>query len=376
MAVASLALLVIIILSQKASVLKNDHSDKLWMPDFQKKSSVLNDFEFYPHKISSEIHSDAGKRLYITQMLNGVSLKLPQTDENAYLFLNDTYSVDDFSDEYLAKIYEEELPEEILDDASLPKDYHIYARHKPVTQMQIEVKKKPPYFGSVPLLAVVIDDMGVSPKRSRAISSLQAPLTASFLTYIKNANQQIALSKNSGQEIILHVPMEPKIHQDTAPDMLTTAMEPQEIQERLRDMLERFPDIRGINNHMGSKLTADKVRMQAVMKILEEKQIFFLDSKTSAASVAEEAAAENGVAYAHRHVFLDNKNEFDYITRQLQQTEKIARKHGYAIAIGHPKTQTFEALRAWLPSLEEKNIKLVHLSEIINILNPTIEKQP
>ena len=165
------------------------------------------------------------------------------------------------------------------------------------------------------------------------------------------------------------MPMEPKSKADVAPDVLTVAMSGSEVREGLEIMLEKFGPIAGINNHMGSRFTENRAHMQVVMEVLKERQLFFLDSKTSPHSVGKEIARKNGVAYAHRHVFLDNNNDFAYITRQLRLTEKIAARNGYAIAIGHPKSQTFKALEAWLPTLKDKNIKLVHLSEIVKELN-------
>lgn len=257
--------------------------------------------------------------------------------------------------------YEEELPEDIIEAIDVYTS-KIYSMH-------IMPSRKPPHF-ETPVIAVVIDDMGISLKRTADIASLQAPLTASFLTYGRRLAEQVENSRRAGQEIMIHVPMEAKSNIDTAPDVLTTHMSAEEIKQNLSAMLGKFDNVQGINNHMGSKLTEDKERMAAVMEVLKERKLFFLDSKTSAGSHAEEAAAETGVAYAHRHVFIDNNNDKAYILGQLQKAENIARKNGYAIAIGHPKTQTYAALKEWLPALSGKDIRLVPLSRIIRVLHP------
>lgn len=257
--------------------------------------------------------------------------------------------------------YEEELPEDVI-EASDVYTSKIYSMH-------IIPSRKPPHF-EIPVIAVVIDDMGISLKRTADIASLRAPLTASFLTYGRRLAEQIKNSRHAGQEIMIHVPMEAKSNIDTAPDVLTTRMSAGEIKQNLSAMLGKFDNIQGINNHMGSKLTEDKERMIAVMEILKENNLFFLDSKTSAASRAEQAAAETGVAYAHRHVFIDNNNDKAYILGQLKKAENIACKNGYAIAIGHPKTQTYAALKEWLPALDDKKLRLVPLSQIIRVLHP------
>ena len=222
------------------------------------------------------------------------------------------------------------------------------------------------------VIAVIIDDMGINHRRTADISSLNAPLTSSFLTYGTGLAKQVKKASQAGHEIMIHVPMEPKSKANLAPDTLTTQMSEADIKSELGKMLSKFKNVRGINNHMGSEFTEDKQRMNYVMDVLKEHNMFFVDSKTSAKSVGRSVAKDKRVAYAHRHVFLDNENKVDYINRQLRAAERIARKNGYAVAIGHPKSATFKALKEWLPSLKEKNIKLVHMSEIVKVLNPQL----
>ncbi len=263
----------------------------------------------------------------------------------------------------LDRLYEEELPDDIIDTP-------IVVKNDRMKDLKIIPAHRPPYFGKKPVIAVVIDDMGISAKRTADIASLKGNLTASFLTYSRHLEEQINNSVSQGQEIMIHVPMEALKATDIAPDVLTTDMTMDEIKANLRKMFQKFQGIKGVNNHMGSKLTEDKSRMVAIMQVLKEEGMFFLDSKTSPKSKAEDAARESGIAYAHRHIFLDNNNDKAYILRQLQKTEKLAYKNGYAIAIGHPKTQTYAALKEWLPSVKEKGIEIVPLSRIINVLNP------
>lgn len=281
---------------------------------------------------------------------------------------------EELRDEMLAKIYEEELPTDVIvDDEPLSPEqladgYHIFTEHKDVKSLNIIPAYKPAYFGEIPVVAVVIDDMGISQKRTADIISLQAPLTASFLTYGKELDNQVKNAREAGLEIMVHTPMEPHSTADLAPDTLTTRMDTEEIKSGLKIMLDKFHNVKGINNHMGSKLTEDFERMNAVMEVLSERDLFFLDSKTTAFSVAKKVAKQNLVSYATRHVFLDNENKADYILKQLAIAERIARRNGYAVAIGHPKTGTYQALKQWLPTLEEKKIKLVPMSEIVKVL--------
>lgn len=278
----------------------------------------------------------------------------------------------------LDEIYEEKLPEDVIvediEDSEvsaelLAEGYHIHHQDKNVKDMQIYPNYKPPYFGKKPVIAVVIDDMGVSQKRTKDITSLQAPLTASFLTYGRNLKEQIQNALAAGQEVMVHTPMQAHSNVDTAPDVLTVDMTIEEVKAGLNKMLDKFENVRGINNHMGSRLTEDFERMNAVMEVLKERDLFFLDSKTSAFSVAKKAARRNGVAFATRHVFLDNENKVEYINKQLEIAERIARRNGYAIAIGHPKTATYQALKEWLSKLEEKGLILLPLSQIVDVLH-------
>lgn len=268
------------------------------------------------------------------------------------------------------ELYEEELPEnEVKDEFSAPAVKH---PRKSIKTVHVDLSRKPYYFGDKPVIAVIIDDMGINHRRTSDISSLNAPLTSSFLTYGTRLDKQIEKASQAGHEIMIHVPMEPKSKVNLTPDTLTTQMNEQDIKNELGKMLSKFKNVRGVNNHMGSEFTEDKQRMNYVMDVLKEHNMFFVDSKTSAKSVGRSVAKDKRVAYAHRHVFLDNENKVDYITKQLKTAERIARKNGYAVAIGHPKTATYEALKEWLPSLKEKNIKLVHMSEIVKVLNPQL----
>ena len=190
--------------------------------------------------------------------------------------------------------------------------------------------------------------------------------TDGYIVYMNDLNNSINMYMLFNIDIQLN-----KIRNSDyiAPDVLTTKMTNDEVRQGLEQMLSKFSDIKGINNHMGSKFTEDKEKMQIVMEVLKEKNLFFLDSKTTSHSVGKELAQKNGVSYATRHVFIDNKNQVDYILNQLNIAEKIAKRNGYAVAIGHPKSGTYEALKQWLPSLKEKKIKILHMSDIVKVLH-------
>ena len=225
----------------------------------------------------------------------------------------------------------------------------------------------------IPKIAVVIDDMGASLVRTKEITEIKAPLTSSFVTFASQLNRQIAAAKKAGHEIMIHVPMQPKSNIFVSDDVLKVDMTAEQIADGFSEMLKKFDDPVGINNHMGSLFTEHQEKLAPIMKILSERQMFFLDSKTTAFSQGEATAKEYGVPTVHRHVFLDNENDLAYILGQLELAERIAKSNGYAIAIGHPKSQTSRALEIWLKTLPEKKIELIPLSQIIAYVSRQVE---
>ena len=216
-------------------------------------------------------------------------------------------------------------------------------------------------------IAIVIDDMGISPQHTDEIISLKAPLTASFLTY-GNAKKEVAeKAKKEAFEIMLHIPMMPHVQASLAPITLDTDMSDEEIQKKFTEMLNRYKgvDILGINNHMGSKFTEDEHAMGLIMAILKERNMYFLDSRTTPKTVGKKVAEKYGVPYISRDVFLDNENDYKYIMGQLLISEQIAGEKGFAVAIGHPKTETYRALKVWMEHLDKNKFELVHVSDLL-----------
>lgn len=216
-----------------------------------------------------------------------------------------------------------------------------------------------------PVIAVVIDDLGLNRRGTAALNQLKGPLTLSFLPYAGALEKQAAAGQSAGHELMLHMPMEPTGHEWPGPNALLSTLAPRDLVTRLRAQLLSFPGFVGVNNHMGSLLTAERAPMALVMAELASRGLMFLDSRTTAQSVAGDEARRAGVAHATRDVFLDNDVDLPSIQRQLRLAEQIARRRGSAIAIGHPHDATIEALRGWLPSLEQRGFVLVPVSTIV-----------
>lgn len=223
-----------------------------------------------------------------------------------------------------------------------------------------------PRTNGLPMIAVVIDDMGVDRKHTEKAMLLRAPLTLSFLTYAEDLDRWTEAAHKRGHELMLHVPMEPQGEKyDPGPDVLEVGLNPEEIRRRLVWGLNRFDGFVGINNHMGSRFTADNVGMRVVMEELRKRGLLWLDSVTTEKSVGADMAKRFSVPTVSRNVFIDNDGNVAAVKAQLVKAEAHARKHGIAIAIGHPREATIEALAAWLPGLEARGVMLVPITAIV-----------
>jgi polysaccharide deacetylase 2 family uncharacterized protein YibQ len=223
-----------------------------------------------------------------------------------------------------------------------------------------------PPTGSRPLVAIVFDDLGLDRARTAEAIRLRGPLTMSFMTYAIDLAEQTDAARRAGHELFLHVPMEAvDRHADPGPHGLFTTLSRDENLARLRWGLGRVAGFVGINNHMGSKFTADAHSMMPVMEELRARGLVFLDSRTSPSSAGIRLAVAYGVPHAARDVFLDDDQTPAAIAKQLARIEQVARQHGSAIAIGHPRDTTVAALKAWLPLLGEKGLALVPVSTVV-----------
>ncbi len=217
-----------------------------------------------------------------------------------------------------------------------------------------------------PMIAVVIDDLGMDRLRSARAIRLPGPLTMAFLTYAEALESQTAAARANGHELMLHVPMEPEgDFVDPGPQVLRTTQEHLELRRRLQWDLARFDGYVGINNHMGSKFTGDRDAMLVVLREVKSRGLLFLDSRTTAATVAARLAAEIGVPHVSRDVFIDHVPTGPEIRGKLAALEHLARKRGAAVGIGHPYDATLEALESWLPGRRRRGFLVVPGSTVV-----------
>jgi polysaccharide deacetylase 2 family uncharacterized protein YibQ len=215
------------------------------------------------------------------------------------------------------------------------------------------------------LVAIIIDDVGPARSWSARAVALPGPLTMAFLPYAEGLPELTGEARRRGHEIFLHMPMQPLGDADPGRNALRPGMSPADIRERVSWAIGRVGGAVGVNNHMGSRMTADAAAMRVVMDVLRERGLMFVDSRTAPASVAEGMAAAAGLPHTGRDVFLDHFAGPDFVRRQLAELEARARRTGTAVAIGHPLPTTMDVLEDWIPAARARGLRFVKASEII-----------
>lgn len=218
-----------------------------------------------------------------------------------------------------------------------------------------------------PRLAIILDDVASDPAAVDAIFALHYPLTLSILPDHPRSTQTAREAHRRGYQVMLHLPMESLANETPESRELRPGMPPAEISSVLDAMLVNVPYVAGINNHQGSLATSDPRLMAELMPLLRNHHLFFVDSRTTAATVAFDAAQSAHVPCAFRNVpFLDDVQEIGAVRRQLELAAKDAREKGQAVAIGHPHPETLRALSDFLPLAESQGIHLVHASDLVH----------
>jgi len=220
-----------------------------------------------------------------------------------------------------------------------------------------------------PLIAIVIDDVGLDRPHSKRAWELPGPLTMSFLPYAKDLREQAKAARAHGQELMLHLPMEPSGRADPGPNALLVSLTDAELKRRVTAALDSFDGYVGVNNHMGSRFTTFKPGMETVLRQFRARGLLFLDSRTTPQSLGDQLAQELGVPSVARNVFLDDDESLDAVRRRLAETEAVARRQGFAVAIGHPHEATIQALAGWLPTVAAKGFVLAPLSAVLRKRN-------
>lgn len=210
-------------------------------------------------------------------------------------------------------------------------------------------------------LTLIIDDLGQNLPRDRRVLALPGPVTTAIMPDTPHAAEFAREAHKAGKIVILHMPMDPA----TGPFAWHPELPIEELGKRLDAAFNAVPYTAGINNHMGSRMTAQRGAMTWLMGELQRRHLFFVDSRTSAATVAAAEAQAQALGHVSRDVFLDDVRTTEAITTQLQQGVALAHRQGSAVLIGHPYLQTLQVLEQQMPRLKSQGIELITLSQMI-----------
>lgn len=217
-------------------------------------------------------------------------------------------------------------------------------------------------------VAIIIDDMGFSLEALDLLGDLNFPLTVAILPLSPYARETATVAHQKGLEVMLHLPCESLNHQeenDGNSTYIRSEMEEEELKALTEDFLARVPFIKGVNNHMGSKITQEPSTMRPILEIIASRQLYFVDSRTTANSIAFDLSKSMGIPSAFRHVFLDASVGVDNSKQKLIELLKLARKIGSAVGIGHPFPETLLALKESRHLFREFEAEPVFASQVV-----------
>jgi polysaccharide deacetylase 2 family uncharacterized protein YibQ len=228
-----------------------------------------------------------------------------------------------------------------------------------------------------PVIAIIIDDLGQQRELSLAVTRLPGPVACSILPHTPWAKVVAESATRNGKEVMLHLPLQPMETERLAGvGEISLDNSRADLAQILAADLASVPNVVGINNHMGSLITRHPGHMSWLMaEIAAYGNLFFVDSYTTAQSVAQPAAAEHGIPSARRHVFLDDAPGVANLEKEYARLLILAREQGFAIAIGHPYPETTAFLRAQLPGLAAEGIELNSVAEVIARQNALLKQQ-
>jgi polysaccharide deacetylase 2 family uncharacterized protein YibQ len=216
-------------------------------------------------------------------------------------------------------------------------------------------------------LAIILDDVGTDRGAAEAIFALRYALTISVLPNRPHSVEIAEEAHRRGYQVMLHLPMESLGNGKPEPQELRHGMRANDVAALVDEFLRAVPDVTGVNNHQGSQSTADVALMDALMPVLRERKLFYIDSRTTKETVAYDAARQAGVRCASRNVpFLDDVAEVSAVRKQLELALRGAQEKGEAVAIGHPHAATLAALKEVLPQAKGQGVQLVFASELVH----------
>ena len=213
-----------------------------------------------------------------------------------------------------------------------------------------------------PNIIVILDDLGYRPTDVAAFS-LPKEVAFSILPQTPLSKIIAQRAAQEGRPVMLHMPMQATNHKSMGPLGLSTDMFPAAIIHTLRKAIKSVPNAIGVNNHMGSAFTGQEDGMKALMEEIKRQGLFFVDSRTTVLTKAQEVAERVGVPNASRQIFLDHQRNPEFFKRQFERMKNIATDKGHVVVIGHPHPETIDFLKQHLPSLETEGFNLLSIAD-------------
>jgi polysaccharide deacetylase 2 family uncharacterized protein YibQ len=244
--------------------------------------------------------------------------------------------------------------------------YEIYPAEDSFPEMEKNGEEQPPRH-PMPLVAIIIDDIGYDREMTECFLKLDAPVTFSLFPHSPHKDTIRRKIQAKGMEMMLHLPMEPLEYPHVSPGKgaLLISMSSAEFAAQLAENLDSIPGIKGVNNHMGSALTAVPSLMYRILSEVKNRDLFFIDSFTSRHTVCPSTARLLQIPFAQRDIFLDHVLKTESIRQQIRRLIRIAENYGEAVGIGHPHNITCEVLAEELPEMQKK-VRLVPASRIVH----------
>ncbi|MCD6309484.1 MAG: divergent polysaccharide deacetylase family protein, partial [Candidatus Eremiobacteraeota bacterium] len=233
----------------------------------------------------------------------------------------------------------------------------------------------PTKYKGPPKIAIIIDDFGNGLENEKKILELPYKLNISVIPELPKSTSIAEIAYKNDKTVLIHLPMESISKHEETPFRIMSSMSSAEIKSIIERSVESVPHAQGVNNHEGSLATSDEELMYKVFKEIKEKGFFFVDSATTIRTRCKNAAIHAGIPYARRKVFLDNKDDPEYVKGQLKKAKEIARKVGMVVVIGHPRNSTITALKEELPEIEKEGFELVSVKELVRV-PPKDEMEP
>ncbi len=238
----------------------------------------------------------------------------------------------------------------------------LFSVQKDIAGESVSLREEPTH-----QVAIIIDDMGYSLEAIQKICSFQKPLTVSILPFSPLAQETAQIAHQNNLEVMLHLPLE-SINSNEENDiegLIHSRMSEEEIRRTMDADLEQVPYIKGVNNHMGSKITPNEIFMNIILGAIKDRNLFFIDSRTSVKSIAYTVAQRMKIPSSYRHVFLDGESQEDYIRSKLIELFRRAQKNEKAVGIGHPTELTLRVLKENLHLADKYKLELVFVSQIV-----------